>query len=74
MQVEINPKDEPKVSLANMKVGEVGVDKNGNIYFRTMESALSLPEVGNSYSGNIGIVTNVHVTLLPPGTKIVITL
>lgn len=73
MKVEVVERPAPReVTLFNMRPGEVGVDKDGNYFYRTSETATCLNSHGETYS-RIDAGNNHRVTLLPTGTRLAVT-
>lgn len=65
------PKADYYVTLFSLRPGECGCDVEGNVYFRTIESAVCLNESGNSFMSII-CLCNVMVIKYPKGTTITI--
>ena len=62
--------------LKDMPVGSIGVTQDGIYYYATKYSVICLSDVDQSYHGNKGRIPNYltgRVRLLPPGTKVTVT-
>lgn len=69
MKVKIVNRPIGKMTVIQMKPGQLGVDDKGLIFFRTMTTATCLTHPERTYT-NLGTDNAHEVTILLPGTKI----
>lgn len=64
------PSNDGSVSIADMKPGTIGESADGDIFFRTYDSAACLTNHGCSFTKNANNVDDTFVRVLPSGTVI----
>lgn len=66
--ISTDPRIINTLEIRDMQSGQVGYDRDGNLYLRTLETAVCLNNIGLTYQEAKSV--KVKVTLVPVGTRI----